>query len=74
MKAAFLAHLDISRNDIGSVAEESLRTSWRGQASGLVLEDEEEDEEDEVEEEVEDDEDEDEDGADKLLIDLLVSK
>ena len=32
-----LAHLHLSRNDIGTVAEGRLRASWRGQASGLVL-------------------------------------
>jgi hypothetical protein len=39
-------HLNLHGNDIGTVGEERLRASWRGQASGLVLEDEDEDEED----------------------------
>ena len=32
-----LAHLNLSANDIGSVGRGNLRSSWRGQASGLFL-------------------------------------
>ncbi len=43
-----------SKNEIGTVAEERLRASWRGEASCFLLEDE--DEDDEVEEEEEEEE------------------
>jgi len=36
-----LAHVDLSQNYIDDTGKGSLRTSWRGQGSGLVLEDEE---------------------------------
>ncbi len=33
-----LAHLNLNCNQIDAVGKERLRASWRGQASGLVLE------------------------------------
>jgi Ran GTPase-activating protein (RanGAP) involved in mRNA processing and transport len=37
-----LAHLNLSFNGIGTVAEGRLRASWRDQASGLLLQEDEE--------------------------------
>jgi Ran GTPase-activating protein (RanGAP) involved in mRNA processing and transport len=39
-----LVHLNLNYNQIGTILEVRLRASWRGQASGLVLEEEYEDE------------------------------
>ncbi len=48
-----LVHLDLENNDIGTIRAERLRASWRGQASGHLLDGEDdEDEEDEEEEDV----------------------
>ncbi len=45
-----LAHLDLYENDIGVVGGGSLRASWCGQTSVLLLEEYEDEDEDEDEE------------------------
>jgi hypothetical protein len=51
-QCAALARLDLGYNQIGAVGGVRLRASWRGQATGLVLEGGKQEEEEEEEEEV----------------------
>jgi hypothetical protein len=66
-----LDHLNLSGNQIGAVGEGSLRASWRGQASALILDeaeqyevDDDDDDEDGLDEEGDEDDDEEDDGLD----------
>jgi Ran GTPase-activating protein (RanGAP) involved in mRNA processing and transport len=60
-QCASLAHLNLRGNHIGAVGGRSLGASWRGQAAGLLFENDEEQEEDEDEiEETEEEEEEEE--------------
>jgi hypothetical protein len=59
-QCAALAYLDLSYNHIGAVGGRRLRASWRGQASGLLLEEDETEDEDETASSADEDEDEEE--------------